>query len=100
MSLPVTVCTAFAMILIWRLSCVFRARPMGMIVSWPIVLDLLATAVSVLSAGVSVHYVLNWDEHLSRWVLVPAVVSLISLVIAFVAAGERRRRGGEIYVHA
>lgn len=100
MSLPILVCTLLATILIWRLSCLFRARPMGMIVSLPVVIDVLATAISVLSGGVSIHYVLNYDEQFTGWVLVPAVVSAITLAIAFVAATERRRRGGEIYVHA
>lgn len=100
MSLPIVVCTLFAAILLWRLSCVFRARPMGMIVSWPIVIDLLATAISVLSAGVTVHYFLYRDADLTQWVVVPAVISIVTLAISFVAASEHRRRGEEIYVQA
>lgn len=100
MSLPILICTLLAAVLIWRLVCIFRARPMGMIVSWPVVVDLLATALSALSAGASIHYLLYYDPVLTNWILLPAAVSVIALTIAFIAASERRRRGGEVYSHA
>lgn len=100
MSFPIIFCSVLAALLIWRLYRLNKARPMGMIVSFWVVLDLGATAISAMAAGISIHFLLNWDERFTGLLLFPALVSMITLVIGFIAANETRRRGGQLYVSA